>query len=32
MFGLTLNEFKIVASIVLITIYTTAVIIKWRNK
>ena len=32
MFGLTLNEFKIVASIILIIIYTTAVIIKWRNK
>jgi hypothetical protein len=32
MFGLTFNEFKIVASIVLIAIYTTAVVIKWRNK
>lgn len=32
MFGLTLNEFKIVASVILIIIYTTAVIVKWRNK
>ena len=32
MFGLTLNEFKIVAGVILIAIYTTAVVIKWRNK
>ena len=31
MFGLTLQEFKVVLGIVLVAIYVAAMIYKWRN-
>ena len=32
MFGLTMHEFKIVTTIVLVAIYTAAMIYRWRNR
>lgn len=32
MFGLTVHEFKIIATIILVAIYTAAMIYKWRNR
>lgn len=32
MFGLTVHEFRIVASIILVAIYVAAAIYKWRNR
>ena len=32
MFGLTVHEFKIITTIILVAIYTIAMIYKWRNR
>lgn len=32
MFGLSVREFKLILSVILIAIYTAAIVYKWRSK